>query len=276
MIAFFVVLGVLIALASAYLCLTAPRRSRDRIGTEKLNIDYAHRGLHGDKIPENSIPAFAAAAAAGYGIELDVQLSADGDVMVFHDYTLSRMCGEDVRLDSLRGAELSWRKLGNTNYTIPLLEDVLRTVRGRVPLLIELKGESRDTELCVAVSRLLGHYEGKVAIESFNPYMLGWFKKHSPRIPRGLLYTDLMKKSSGNRNNDFILTAMLSNFIARPDFLAVDGDCIEYFPVKLMMKFHKLTTFVWTVKDAESYSKYRKMGLKCIFESFLPERNRVE
>jgi glycerophosphoryl diester phosphodiesterase len=238
---------------------------------EKLYVDYAHRGLWGGNIPENSIPAFAAAAANGYGIELDVQLSSDGDVVVFHDYTLKRMCNDDVHLSSLRGAELSWRKLGDTEYTIPLFEDVLNTVKGRVPILIELKGESGDTELCEAVSRILGHYDGKVCVESFNQYLLGWFRKHSPRTARGLLYTDVMKKSTGNRKNDFILTSMISNIIARPDFLAVDEKCLDYFPVRLMMKFHKLTTFVWTVHGMENYTKYRTMRFKSIFEGFLPE-----
>lgn len=271
MIILYIVLSILVTLAVAYLILSAPRRQSERVGMEKLNVDYAHRGLWGDNIPENSIPAFAAAAANGYGIELDVQLSSDGDVVVFHDYTLKRMCGDDVRLSSLRGAELSWRRLVDTEYTIPLFEDVLKAVKGRVPILIELKGESGNTELCEAVSRILGHYDGKVCVESFNPYLLGWFKKHSPRTARGLLYTDVMKKSTGNKKNDFILTSMISNIIARPDFIAVDEKCLDYFPVKLMMKFHKLTTFVWTARSMESYTRYRTMRLKSIFEGFLPE-----
>ena len=148
MTALYVILGVLIALAITYLILTAPRSRNRRAGMEKLRVDYAHRGLWGGDIPENSIPAFSAAASAGYGVELDVQLSADRQVVVFHDYTLSRMCGEDTRVDSLGGAALTWRRLGKTDYTIPLLDDALTTVKGRVPVLIELKGKNSSTELC--------------------------------------------------------------------------------------------------------------------------------
>ncbi|NLW73938.1 MAG: glycerophosphodiester phosphodiesterase [Clostridiales bacterium] len=270
MTALYVVLGVLFVLAITYLILTAPRSRNKRAGMEKLRVDYAHRGLWGGDIPENSIPAFAAAAAEGYGIELDVRLSADRQVVVFHDYKLSRMCGDDVRVDSLSGAALSWRRLGNTEYTIPLLEDALTTVKGRVPVLIELKGENSNTELCDALSRVLGHYDGKVCVQSFNPYLLGWFKKNQPRVARGLLYTNYLKNTSGKRINDIILGAMLTNFIARPDFIAVNEDCLNSIPVKLLTKLHKTDVFVWTVRDPHKYAKYKSLGYNCIFEGFLP------
>ena len=270
MTALYVILGVLIALAITYLILTAPRSRNRRAGMEKLRVDYAHRGLWGGDIPENSIPAFSAAASAGYGVELDVQLSADRQVVVFHDYTLSRMCGEDTRVDSLGGAALTWRRLGKTDYTIPLLDDALTTVKGRVPVLIELKGKNSSTELCEALSRILGHYDGKVCVQSFNPYLLGWFKKNMPRVARGLLYTDFKKNTSGSRKNDFILGAMLTNFIARPDFIAVYEDCLDSPPVKLMTWLHKTDVFVWTVRDPYKYAKYKSMGHNCIFEGFMP------
>ena len=210
MAAFYIVFGLLVVLAITYLILTAPRKRGSRAGMEKLRVDYAHRGLWGGEIPENSIPAFAAAASAGYGVELDVQLAADGVVVVFHDYTLSRMCGEDIRVDSLGGASLSWRKLGSTKYTIPLLDDCLATVKGRVPVLIELKGKNSSTELCEALSRILGHYDGKVCVQSFNPYLLGWFKR--PFEYAASLYTNF--QTPREAENDFILSAMLTNIIA--------------------------------------------------------------
>lgn len=259
------------ALAVTYLIMSAPR-VKNRAGMEKLHVNYAHRGLWGDGVPENSIPAFARAADAGYGIELDVQLSSDGDVVVFHDYDLTRMCGDDVKLSSLRGAELSWRQLGGTQYTIPLLTDVLATVKGRVPLLIELKGETSDTSLCEALSRILGHYDGKVCVESFNPYLLGWFRKHSPRVARGVLYTDFLKHGTKSARNNFLLASMLTNCISRPDFIAADGGCLNSLPVKLMTGMHKLPVFVWTVRDADSLARYRAKRRNCIFEGFEPEK----
>ena len=269
----YVVIAVLIviALAIVYLILSAPRRESQRPGMEKLYVNYAHRGLWGGDIPENSIPAFAAAVNRGYGIELDVQLSSDGDVMVFHDYTLSRMCGEDVRLSSLRGAELSWRHLGGTEYTIPLLSDVLDTVRGRVPLLIELKGETSDTALCEAVARILGHYDGKVCVESFNPYLLGWFKKHQPKIARGVLYTDFSQNPTTGKLVNFMLGTMMTNVISRPDFVAADGRFLNKIPLRMMRSMYKLPTFVWTVRNKDVFASARSKKLKSIFEQFDPE-----
>lgn len=269
----FVLIAVLVlaVLAVVYLILSAPRKASQRPGMEKLYVDYAHRGLWGDGIPENSIPAFAAAAERGYGIELDVQLSSDGDVVVFHDYNLKRMCGEDTKLSELRGAELSWRRLGGTEYTLPLFEDVLDTVRGRVPILIELKGENSDTSLCEAVSRILGHYDGKVCVESFNPFLLAWFRKHQPKVARGLLYTNFFKNASTGRMTNFLLTSMLTNVIARPDFIAADGRFMRLFPLRLMRGLHKLPMLVWTVRDRDVYLNMRSQKYKCIFERFEPE-----
>ncbi len=269
-----IVIAVLAALAVAYLVLSAPRRASRRPGMEKLYVDYAHRGLWGDGIPENSLPAFAEAARLGYGIELDVQLSSDGDIVVFHDYTLSRMCGEDTRISELRGAELSWRHLGGTEYTLPLLDDVLTTVKGRVPILIELKGETSDTSLCEALARALDHYDGKVCVESFNPFLLGWFKKNRPRVARGLLYTDFFENGPTGRLTSLVLQSMLTNVLARPDFIAADGRHLDMLPLRLMRGLHKLPMFVWTIPNKEIYDRMRSQKYKCIFERFEPEERR--
>lgn len=114
MVAFIIILVLIVVLVVAYLIMSAPNSKSKRAGMEKLHVHYAHRGLWGGDIPENSLPAFAAATGQGFGIELDVQLSADGDIVVFHDYDLKRMCGEDTKISSLRGAELSWRRPGGT------------------------------------------------------------------------------------------------------------------------------------------------------------------
>ena len=102
--------------------------------------DYAHRGLHNDEIPENSLAAFEAACEAGHGIELDIQLSKDGEVMVFHDYTLIRMTGKEGKVCDYTAAELKSTSLKGTDQTIPTFAEVLDLVNGRVPILVELKG----------------------------------------------------------------------------------------------------------------------------------------
>ena len=123
--------------------------------SDALLCDYAHRGLHGRGVPENSPEAFELACRAGYGIELDVQLSADGEVMVFHDYTLIRMTGKEGKLCERTAAELGAICLGESDQTIPTFAQVLALVNGRVPLLVELKGESTDSSLCPKVAELL-------------------------------------------------------------------------------------------------------------------------
>ena len=269
MTALYVILGVLIALAITYLILTAPRSRNRRAGMEKLRVDYAHRGLWGGDIPENSIPAFSAAASAGYGVELDVQLSADRQVVVFHDYTLSRMCGEDTRVDSLGGAALTWRRLGKTDYTIPLLDDALTTVKGRVPVLIELKGKNSSTDSARPSQEYSGTTTARSVCSPSTRICSAGSRRTCPGRPRPALHR-FQKNTSGSRKNDFILGAMLTNFIARPDFIAVDEDCLDSPPVKLMTWLHKTDVFVWTVRDPYKYAKYKSMGHNCIFEGFMP------
>lgn len=231
---------------------------------------YAHRGLYGNGIPENSLPAFRRAAEAGFAIELDVQLSADGEVFVFHDYTLARMCGQAVRLSDIPGDVLRKTRLEGTEHCIPTLREVLEAVDGRVPLLIELKGESGDTSLCPRVAALLADYHGKWCVESFNPLLLRWFRRHCKAAVRGLLVTDLIKeKKEGLRLVNFALSAQWLNFCCRPAFLAWD----HRYPGSLARKFNLTrgaASFVYTVKTQEEYKAQCAAGNFSIFEGFLP------
>lgn len=232
---------------------------------------YAHRGLYGGEIPENSLPAFRRAAEAGIAIELDVQLSANGEVFVFHDYTLSRMCGQDVKLSDIPSDVLRKTTLAGTEYCIPTFREVLQTVAGRVPLLIELKGESGDTALCPRVAELLADYEGEWCVESFNPLLLRWFRKHCKDTVRGLLVTDLIKeKKEGSKLVNFALSAQWLNFLCRPAFLAFD----HRYPHSIARKFNRargLPLFVYTVKTPTEYEEQLATGNCPIFEGFLPK-----
>ncbi|MCF0137606.1 MAG: glycerophosphodiester phosphodiesterase [Oscillospiraceae bacterium] len=185
--------------------------------------NFAHRGLHKrDKtVPENSIAAFERAASKGYGIELDVQLSKDGQVVVFHDDTLNRVCGVDSRVDEKTYEELSRLSLCGTGETIPLFSEVLRTVRGRGPLIVELKNGRSNRELCEKTYELLKGYSGIYCIESFNPLIVRWFRKNAPEVLRGQLacpkedYGEEVKPATA-----FVLSRLLLNFLARPQFVA--------------------------------------------------------
>ena len=230
--------------------------------------DYAHRGLHNGKdAPENSLVAFEAACQAGYGIELDVQLSRDGKVMVFHDYKLARMTGCDKKLCELTAEELTSLTLGSSNQTIPTFEEVLSLVDGRVPLLVELKGENFDTSLCPEIAKLLQNYKGLYCIESFNPLLIGNMKKRFPKTFCGLLYTNVCRDKKKHSALNIALTAMALNVVARPDFIAFSKHDRNSLPVKITTKFFGAPKFVWTVNTQEELDTAHKNGELPIFEN---------
>ena len=230
--------------------------------------DYAHRGLHNGKdAPENSLAAFEAACRAGYGIELDVQLSRDGEVMVFHDSTLARMTGCDKKLCELTAKELSALTLGDSDQTIPTFREVLALIDGRVPLLVELKGASFDTSLCPKVAELLQNYKGPHCIESFNPVLIGNMKKRFPNTFCGLLYANDWKRKKKKTALSLAISTMAGNVVARPDFIAFYKEDREDLPVKITTKFYGAPKFVWTVDKQEELDTAHKNGECPIFEN---------
>ena len=269
-IAIFVILFLLLA----YLFLIMPRIF-GKADMDSLNTDYAHRGLWNEQYPENSLAAFARAASVGYGIELDVQLSKDKRIMVFHDATLKRMCGVDGKLSDYTCEELQKMKLLGSEYTIPTFVDVLRTVNGRVPLLVELKGETTNTELCKRIAPVLDKYRGQFCVESFNPFLLAWFKKYRPRYARGQLVTKMTHKTE-NRNAfvNFVLSNMLTNVLSRPDFIATGKNIRNTPMIYICESVFRSNVFVWTVNQKEEYVTCRKEGRHAIFEKILPKTER--
>src|SRR4051812_27493970 len=142
---------------------------------------FAHRGLHGDGRIENSRAAFLAAIAAGHGIELDVQASADGQAMVFHDADLARLADARGALGTWSAAELGRFRLGGSDETIPTLGEILALIAGRAALLIEVKAPNRPVAaLCRSVAAALSGYSGPVGVMSFNPEVGAWFARHAP------------------------------------------------------------------------------------------------
>ena len=206
------------------LALLFPGGSTKRQRAPFMGVNFAHRGLHSrDKsVPENSIEAFRLAARAGYGIELDVQLSKDGQVVVFHDDTLSRVCGVDKRVDELDYSELRQLRLCGQDAAIPLLSEVLAVIRGRGPLIVELKNGRRNRELCEKTYQLLENYRGDVCIESFNPLIVAWFRLHGRDLVRGQLSMQMRyyREEGFNGMKSFLLSHCCLNFLARPQFIA--------------------------------------------------------
>lgn len=231
-----------------------------------LRCEYAHRGLHGDGIPENSLRAFALACEKGYAIELDVHLSKDKEVMVFHDTTLERMTGNPANISELTRDELCALKLAKTDEHIPTFKQVLELVGGRVPLLIELKGESGDTSLCPEVAKILRKYSGEYCIESFNPLLLTAMRKQLPDAYYGLLYTNVCREKKKISALNIALTYMALNFLARPNFIAFDKKNRKSFPVKLTTHFFNAPKYVWTIRSDEELREARENGECAIFE----------
>lgn len=252
-------------LSSLYLFVLVRPRAR-KAQNESLLCDYAHRGLHGNGVPENSLQAFELACTNGYGIELDVQLSRDGTVMVFHDYTLLRMTGVDKKLCELDANELCSLSLDSTEEKIPTFTQVLALVDGRVPLLVELKGESLDTALCRKVAEQLREYKGDYCIESFNPLLIKNMKKYISDVYCGLLYTNVCRDKNKKTLLNIFISGMVFNFLARPDFIAYNKLDRDSFFIKITTKFYHATKFVWTIRNAEELVTAHELGEYPIFE----------
>lgn len=238
---------------------------------DALKCDYAHRGMYGEGIPENSLAAFSRAVEHGFGIELDVQLSADGVIMVFHDYNLKRMTGCDKLLSDLTYEELRKLCLNGGNEKIPTLSEVLDLVCGRVPILIELKGEKPDVSICPKVNNIMSGYKGAYCIESFNPLLVAWYARNKKDVYRGLLISNICKNKNFSLPS-ILLNLMVLNCLARPNFISYDGRYKRMLSVRLSVGLFKADRFVWTARNKDEYLILKKEKACVIFEGFVPEK----
>lgn len=233
---------------------------------------FAHRGLWdlSRGIAENSLPAFRAAVENGYGIELDVHLSKDGRLVVFHDDTLDRVCGVPGTIEGKSYDELRRLPLSGTDLYMPLLGDVLKIVDGNVPLLIELKLSGTKCRLCEKTMDLLSSYNGAYLIESFNPFALHWFRTHHPEILRGQLSSRYSPSLGLNPLIRIASTTLVENVISRPHFIAYNHKTDDVLGLRICRNLFHAPCFAWTVRseaDAEQcFPRYDAI----IFEHFLP------
>ncbi|HEX8225003.1 MAG TPA: glycerophosphodiester phosphodiesterase family protein [Allosphingosinicella sp.] len=237
-------------------------RSR-RADLERLGaVPFAHRGLHGRDLVENSGGAIAAAVAQGYGIELDVQLSADGEAMVFHDYELDRLTIEQGPLAARTAAELQGIRLHVSTEVMPRLSDALEIVAERVPLLIEVKSRDRFVApLCTAVARALENYGGPVGVMSFNPQVAAWFGRSAPGVLRGLVVTEQGKRGLRGR-----IERRLALWRAGADFLACDvRDLPSAFAAAARRR--GLPVYTWTVRSDSDRLRAAAHADQIIFEA---------
>lgn len=264
--------AVSFAALSTYLYAVFPRKNK------KFKLPYgkgyAHRGLWNENAPENSLSAFRNAVEKGYGIELDVHLTADKRLVVFHDDTLLRMCGDGRRIDDCTYDELSNMRLLDTDERMPSFSELLELVDGKVPLLIELKGSAHiyDTELCDVIAPVLDRYEGDFVIESFNPLLLARMKKIRPDFVRGQLVTSFRRRGVKlGRAHNFLLSSMLTNCVSRPDFIAYDLEYPRSVSLFVTTKILGAKRCVWTPRKETLYREFIKKGDCPIFDSFVPE-----
>ncbi len=183
----------------------------------------AHRGLHNESIPENSLGSFRKALEAGIACELDVRMTKDCRLVVFHDKSLLRMCGVDADISEFTYEQLSAFRLGESDEKIPLLSEVLKLVNGKIPLLIEIKHGAPFGVLEKRLYHMLKKYKGEYAVQSFNPLSLLWFRIFAPDVCRGQLIS-LYKNSD---KKEYILRKICAmpivwKLISKPCFVACD------------------------------------------------------
>lgn len=213
--------------------------------------EYAHRGLHGPGVPENSLAAAEGAIAAGMGIECDIQLSADGAAMVFHDWELSRLTGTAGLTNARIAAELEELVLLGTAQRPFRLAAMLDRIAGRVPLLIEIKSRARMriAPACAAVAHQLAEYDGPAAVMSFDPRVAHWFRRHAPHICGGLV---MREDAYGDTQTAW--RRKLALRIAQPDFLAYHINALPS-PWVAGLRAGGMPVLSWTVNSLETRSR---------------------
>lgn len=228
----------------------------------------AHRGLHDHERPENSLAACDAAVAADYPIELDVRLGPGGEIVVFHDDDLERMTGEKGRVDDAPWAKLSTLRLAGTDEPIPLLADVLARVRGRVPLVIDMKAGRRTGPLELAVEAAVADYRGDVALQSFHPIALAKVRRVSRTRVLGLLASDFVDDDLSPPLK-WVLRRLLLGPLSLPDYVGYDLRCLPFWATTAARKLG-VGLLAWTIRTDADLVRGRALADNVIFESVRP------
>lgn len=244
---------------------------------EFLTRPITHRGYHDRArgIIENSASAVSAAVAAGYGIEIDLQLSSDGQPMVFHDETLDRLTDKAGDLNAHTAADLQQLRLKGSTDTIPTLAQILTLIAGRVPLLIEIKDQSltlsqTDGRLEAAVAEVLAGYAGPVALMSFNPHSVALMASLAPTLPRGLT-------TSAYDPIDWhpVPKATCDALREIPDYDRTDSSFISHEasdlsrPRVTTLRAQGAAILCWTIRSAQAEAEARKIAQNVTFEGYV-------
>ena len=229
----------------------------------------AHRGLHDPSAPENTMAAFDRAVAAGLPIELDVHLSRDGEIVVFHDDTLDRLTGQSGPVSERDWSELRTMTVAGTDERIPSLPEVFDRVAGRVPIVVEIKNRGRAGPLELAVASLLRSARGRFTVQSFNPWTLLWFRQHAPEHPRGLLSTDFTDETLPPHEK-LLLQHLVPALFVRPAYIGYDLRCLPHWAPSMARAFG-LPLLAWTIRSEAELARAREVADNVIFESIDPQ-----
>ncbi|MDZ7819148.1 MAG: glycerophosphodiester phosphodiesterase family protein [Aliarcobacter sp.] len=227
------------------------------------NRYIAHRGLHNSRlIPENSLLAFEKAVKKNYSIELDITISKDNQIVVFHDENLYRLCGFKENIEEMNYAFLKELKLYETNEKIPLFKEVLNLVDGKITLVIEIKKHKNIGLLENILIDLLKNYKGKYLICSFEKDILFWFKKNKPNLKKGLIFESNPKKFKKYNKTLFLY----KYYKTKPDFISLDYKLLHS-SIYDFCKKKALQISSWTIRDEENYEKIKTKVDAIIFEN---------
>lgn len=272
MTALYILIAVIVLLFIAYLLVLKGRANHKDL-PKLRGWHYAHRGLHKEGIPENSMAAFRAAKAAGYGIELDVHLMKDGNLAVIHDASLKRTAGADITIEELTLAELETYRLEGTQEKIPLFSQVLELFAGEAPLIVELKAAKNNVAaLCEATCNMLAEYDGLYCLESFDPRCVAWLRKNRPCLIRGQLSENFFKSKTSKLPwlLKFLMKYNLFNVATRPDFIAYKFADRKNISISICRKLWGMQGVTWTIRTPEEQAIAVSENWICIFESFHP------
>lgn len=263
-----------VILIVAYLLCLKPNNRRKHQMNPFEEVYIAHRGLFdndGDS-PENSMMAFRRAAAHGFGIELDVRLTADKYMVVFHDENIKRMCGTNRKVGDCTYDELRKYTLNDTSEAIPLLREVLDAIAGKVPLIIEIKAKGRYVDTVKKLSEIMKCYRGIYCIESFNPLAVAWYRRKHPEVLRGQISSGYMINGSNSILKETIFSNLLLNWYSKPDFIAYNHKHANQLPFRVCRNLFKVENVAWTIRNQEELNKAKEIFQVIIFDGFFPDK----
>ncbi len=224
----------------------------------------ANRGLYTEEIPENSIGAIKNAMEKGYGVCVDVRALADGTIIVFHDATLGRLTQADGFINNCTYSDIEDLTLGKTKEKIPTLKQVLETIDGKVPLLVDIRNMDK-VSFEKNVWKVLQNYQGEYAVVSANPHSLEWFKLNAPTVKRGQV-SSFYKHSDLPFSVKFAYKRMkLNKDVSEPNFIIYKADDL---PNRFVKKYKNLPLLAYHVNNEETYNRVKKIVNNVVFEGF--------